>query len=153
MKLVIESPLSAPNVEGFLRNYRYLLWCCRALWLYGRHHAIASHMLNPWYMDDANAEERAAGIDNAWVWDPTVTHVFFEDLGVSGGMRAARQRCMRELVPYTSVLLANYSPECWAAFQRGEWPPHTLGFQLQNPGKCVECGCDWTTEIRCEACQ
>lgn len=128
--VVIESPLSAPDATGFRDNYRYLLWCCRAIWLEDRGHALASHMLNPWYMDDAVPDERQAGIDNPWVWQRGTLHAFFTDRGWSSGMNKARERLAERAMPMVTVSLADYSPECFAAYERGEWPPHTLGFEI-----------------------
>lgn len=130
MKVVIESPLSAPTSDGFRENFRFLLWCCRAMWLEERIHALGSHMLNPWFMDDHVPDERAAGIDNPWVWEPGVAHAFFTDLGTSGGMTQALARCLREDLQLREVKLKTYSPQCWDAFERGEWPPHTPGFNF-----------------------
>jgi hypothetical protein len=130
MRVVIESPLSAPTPEGYRDNYRYLLWCCRATWLEERNHAIASHMLNPWFMDDRDPDERKAGIENPWVWPAGVMHVFFIDLGISYGMELAAVRCERERLHVLTFKLRDYSPECWRAYCRGDWPPHTPGFAI-----------------------
>lgn len=51
-RIVIESPLNASTPEGVQRNLRFLLWCCRAVYLKAGIHAIGSHMLDPWFMDD-----------------------------------------------------------------------------------------------------
>lgn len=126
MKTVIESPLAGDTI----RNLRYALWCCRAVWLHDGAHALASHLLNPWYMDDSDPSERQAGIDNPWVWDADVPHCFFIDLGMTGGMRAAEARCGAERIPTRTMRLETYAPECWGAFARGEWPPHTKGFEV-----------------------
>ncbi len=125
-RIVIESPLSG----DFRENYRYLLWCCRAVWLRDGAHAIGSHMLNPWFMDDTSADERAAGLDNPWVWSADVPHWLFIDRGMSGGMKLARDRCEREHIYTRTWFLEAYEPACWEAFQRGEWPPHTPGFEV-----------------------
>lgn len=125
-KVVIESPLSG----DFRNNFRFLLWCCRAVWLEEGKHAIASHMLNPWFMDDTDPEERKAGIANPWVWDPDVTHMFFTDLGMSRGMVEACNRCGELCILCISTTLRVYRPSCFEAFERGEWPPHTPGFEI-----------------------
>jgi hypothetical protein len=132
VRVVIESPLSAPDAKGFQDNYRYLLWCCRATWLEDKNHAIASHLINPWFMDDMNPDERTAGIDNPWAWERGVMHVFFVDRGWSNGMKDARDRCANRMLPILTMLLKDYRPDCWEAFQRGEWPPHTPGFELDG---------------------
>lgn len=122
---VIESPLSGDHV----RNFRFLLWCCRALWLVDGIHAVASHMLNPWFMDDTKPDERKAGMNNPWCWGGE-QHFVFTDLGESSGMCAAMDRCDEKTIPYLELSLADYAPDCWAAFQRSEWPPHTPGFEI-----------------------
>jgi hypothetical protein len=127
-RVVIESPLTGDTV----RNFRFLLWCLRAVWLVDRVHGIASHQLNPWYMDDADPDERQAGIDNPWAWQLDTPHWFCVDLGVSGGMEAAMKRCTKLQIPQLDRLLATYHPPSWEAFKRGEWPPHTQGFALDG---------------------
>jgi len=124
-RIVIESPLSG----DFQHNYRYLLWCCRAVWEVDGLHAIASHMINPWFMDDEDQVERNAGIGNPWVWMPDVAHVFFIDLGMSRGMNLALLRC-RNRTAWSTNSLNHFYPDHWTAFQRGEWPPHTRGFEI-----------------------
>lgn len=128
MRAVIESPLAG----DFQRNFRFALWCARALWKTGRVQAIASHMINPWFMDDKRPAEREAGIDNEWVWGRDVRHYFFLDLGESRGMALARKRCAHDGIPASDLCLEEYDPACWAAFQRGEWPPHTPGFEVKS---------------------
>lgn len=130
MKIVIESPLAG----DFQNNFRYALWCARAVWLkYGRS-AIASHLLNPWFMDDTDPRERQAGIDNEWVWsDASAPHWFFTDLGMSRGMGFAEARCLKEGHGMRRGLkLAEIDLNCWEAFERGEWPPHTPGFEVKT---------------------
>lgn len=126
MKVIIESRLAGDTRN----NYRYALWCARAVWLGYGAHAIASHMLNPWFMDDSVSAERQSGIDNPWVWDPDVPHWFFTDLGISKCMILAIERCRRDNVPWEFRSLAEMSPECWSDYQRGLWPPHTEGFVI-----------------------
>ena len=125
-RLVVESPLAGDTV----RNFRFLLWCLRALWVQDKTYGIASHLINPFFMDDSVPEEREAGINNVWVWSGEAVHVRFMDLGESTGMRLAKQHCDDLSIPCRDVTLAIYAPECWAAFERGEWPPHTKGFEL-----------------------
>lgn len=120
MKIVIESPLAG----DFARNLRFLLWCCRAVWQQDGAHAIASHLICPWFLDDTVATERAAGI--AWEWTAQkCDRWFFDDLGMSPGMVASRARHGGRL-----LALATYAPDCWRAFVAGDWPPHTPGFEL-----------------------
>lgn len=129
-RIVIESPLNGPTPEAIARNFRFLLWCCRAVWWREGLDPIASHLLNPWFMDDSVPHERQAGINNEWVWGRYVQHLFFADLGMSEGMLAAEKRCRVLALRAEALLLAEYAPECWTAFERGEWPPHTKGFEI-----------------------
>lgn len=128
MRVVIESPLAG----DWQNNFRYALWCARAVWLRYGHSAIASHLINPWYMDDTVLRERQAGIDNEWVWgDKEAPHWFFTDLGMSRGMVLALDRC--EANGYgrrKDLRLVDVNVSCWEAFQAGHWPPHTPGFIL-----------------------
>lgn len=126
-RYVIESPLAG----DFVRNFRFLLWCCRAVWKEARAYAIGSHMICPWYMDDTTEHERQFGINNDWVWGRDVPHLFFTDLDFSGDMRKAEARCKREGIPQQELQLVDYSLECWKAFERGDWPPHTPGFEIK----------------------
>lgn len=134
MRVVIESPLAGDTVK----NLRYALWCCRYAWVTHREHAIASHMLCPWFMDDEAPAERAAGINWGWMWSKEVPHVFFTDLGWSGGMKAAYARCRAEEIPTQTRDLATPAmwdeakaeTLLWDAFHAGEWPPHTKGFEI-----------------------
>ena len=160
-RVVIESPLNAPDAAGVQRNLRFLLWCCRAVKLRSGHDAIGSHMLNPWFMDDSVPEERAAGIANAWAWAPKVPHWFFLDLGMSNGMKLAEERCLAanllpsQAFPWKHVWLKEYDPDSWNAFERGEWPPHTKGFKVAQPrpalDSCPRCySCEHCGQCLCD---
>jgi len=127
-KVVVESRLNGDTTT----NLRFVLWCCRALLVREGKHAIASHMICPWFMDDSNSNERDQGIAWEWVWEPYVPHMFFCDLGWSRGMLAARDKCMKEQIPYDELTLAKYDPDMWEFFLQQHWPPHTVGFQLEE---------------------
>lgn len=124
-RVVIESPL-AGDVQF---NLRYVLWLCRYAYETG-YRPIASHMLCTWFMDDANEVERADGIAWPWVWDPSVPHWFGVDLGMSSGMQEARLKCRADFIDYKLLSLQEKSPSMWSSFKRGEWPPHTEGFEV-----------------------
>lgn len=126
LKVVIESPLKG-DIE---RNMRYLAWCCRAVWFTHGVYPNASHLVCPWFMDDSDPHERAAGIDWPWFWERQNPHWFFTDFGYSDGMALALERCEREKIPVFRSTLERSYPDMWAAFQRGEWPPHTKGFEM-----------------------
>ena len=128
MRVVIESPLAG----DFALNFRFLLWCCRAVWIKEGAYAIASHLICPWFFDDTNEIERAIGMQNEWVWGSKTGHVAFLDLGESEGMKAALKRCAASGIWCDKRLLREYAPSCWAAFERGEWPPATPGFKLAD---------------------
>jgi hypothetical protein len=123
MRIVIESPLSGDTTT----NLRYLLWCCRAVFLAG-HDPIASHLVVPWFADDSVPAERERGIASEWFWQEGDEHWFLLDLGLSSGMKDAVMRSRQRLPIYRC--LSDYAPECWEAFERGEWPPHTKGFEV-----------------------
>lgn len=89
MRVIIESPL-AGDIE---RNRRYAEWICRSVWQRDGSHALASHLVCPHFLDEHEPDERAAGIDWAWFWQPDVPHWFFTDLGMSVGMQKAGARC------------------------------------------------------------
>lgn len=128
--VVVESPLRGKTPEATRENLRYLLWCCRAETMAGNS-AIASHLNCPWYLDDAAPEERRTGIEWAWAWQPNVPHHFFDDHDFSNGMALALERCERDAIPHKLVFLAHDYPRfLWDAYQRGEWPPHTAGFEV-----------------------
>lgn len=120
-RIIIESPLSG----DFITNRRYATWCCRYMHEAG-YSPLASHLVAPWFMDDRDAEDRAAGIEMPWFWLPDVPHHFFIDFGMSSGMVAALQRCRAFGIPTLEdiSLPARYLQ----SFQNGKWPPHTPGF-------------------------
>lgn len=129
MRVVVESPLNADTPEGVSENLRYLLWCCRAVYLAG-HEPIASHLICPWFMNDADPKERQDGINWTWMWQLGDPHWFFRDRGYSGGMNASDSRCLALGIRRPHMRLEQQSEECWAAYLRGAWPPHTKGFEL-----------------------
>jgi hypothetical protein len=120
-RIIIESPLSG----DFLNNRRYATWCCREMHEAG-YSPLASHLVAPWFMDDRDAEDRAAGIDMPWFWLPDVPHIFFIDFGISLGMVSALQRCRVLGIPTMENF--NLSARYLRGFLDGKWPPHTPGF-------------------------
>jgi hypothetical protein len=151
MKLVLESPLSAPDREGFLRNRCYALWCAHVLILNG-HAVYASHLgPAPHVLDDRDPKQRALGMaQTKLITDDSWVHIHGFDLGHSGGMQAARKTFRRrrhfsmslrrnyivtdQIRHVTGVLLRRVElpslVQAWQAFERGEWPPCTPGFEL-----------------------
>jgi hypothetical protein len=120
-RVVIESPLSG----DFLKNRRYATWCCRYMHEAG-FSPLASHLVAPWFMDDRDAVDRAAGIDMPWFWLPDVPHHFFTDFGMSSGMVAALDRCRG--LGISTLEEATLPPHYLQLFLDGEWPAHTPGF-------------------------
>jgi hypothetical protein len=92
------------------------------------HDPIASHLVVPWFADDSVPAERERGIASEWFWQEGDEHWFLLDLGLSSGMKDAVMRSRQRLPIYRC--LSDYAPECWEAFERGEWPPHTKGFEV-----------------------
>lgn len=89
-RVVIESPF-AGDVE---RNIRYLRACMRDCVLRGES-PYASHGLltQPGVLDDNDPEERKKGIEAGYAWwGGADLIVFYVDLGISTGMRAALER-------------------------------------------------------------
>ena len=123
-RVVVESPLNADTAAGIQRNLRYRLHCLRELRL-GGYDPIASHQGAPWYLDDKVPEERELGMHSEWFWQPGVPHLFYTDLGMSGGMKTAWERCYELEIPRKRCALQD-----WEAFERGEWPPSTAGFKI-----------------------
>jgi hypothetical protein len=122
-KVVVESPLKG----DFATNRLYATWCCRHLHESG-FAPIASHLLDPWFLDDREEADRAAGISMPWFWLPDAPHFFFVDLGLSSGMVAARLRCTELGIPISED--CRLPALLWEAFRRGEQPPHTPGFEV-----------------------
>jgi hypothetical protein len=122
-RVVLESPLKG----NFAVNRLYATWCCRHLHELG-YSPLASHRLAPWFLDDRREDERAAGMSMPWFWDPEVPHFFFIELGLSSGMIAAKGRCLELQIPISEG--HQLPPEYWEAFQKGEQPPHTPGFEI-----------------------
>lgn len=126
--VIVESPLNAPTPEGIRENLRYVLWCCRAEYEAGNR-PLATHMFCPWFMNDADPQERSDGIGwpGFWNGDP---HNFWLDRGMSGGMLKGSDRCTAERIPFSLKMMRDERPDMWEAFLRGKWPPHTKGFEL-----------------------
>jgi hypothetical protein len=63
------------------------------------------------------------------MWDEhgDTPHHFWLDLGESSGMTAG----MNRLGQWQVRSLAAVRPDLWEAFQRGEWPTHTPGFEVR----------------------
>lgn len=93
--VVIESPLFG----DVTRNVRYAYACLRDA-LRRDEAPLASHLLYPQVLDDADPLERRLGIEAglAWHWRADAV-IFYIDLGFSSGMEAARKRAQNARVP------------------------------------------------------
>mgnify|MGYP001615175635 CR=1 FL=1 len=84
MKLVV---LESPLAGDFARNIRYARLC--ALDCIRRGEGVyASHLLMTQFLDDADSEERKAGMEAGFAWAAHGQLVaVYEDLGISNGMK------------------------------------------------------------------
>lgn len=137
MNVVLETPLKSDTPEGFQRNFRFLCWCARAVVERDKATPIASHGWCPWFLDDTDPDHRDRGINFPPAWHPDNPHWLFEDLGRSGGMTKAAERCRRDNLGVCTKKLKKYHPRAWEAFERGEWPG-TPGFLLGPPTEAAE---------------
>lgn len=133
---VIESPFSAPDIDGLVRNVQYTMLAVRDS-LNRNEAPYASHLFYTQMLDDNNQDERRLGMDAGL----TVCHhaeqtAVYTDYGISRGMeygidtarKAGRAVIERSLFPdassleeITSLMLEEYgkhnlpSPEVIAA--------------------------------------
>jgi hypothetical protein len=87
-RVVIESPLAAPTLEGRERNKRYARLCMLDSLRRGEA-PYASHLQfdQPGLLDDAKPDERELGIQAGFAWGEVAELVVvYTDLGVSSGM-------------------------------------------------------------------
>ena len=108
---VIESPFSAPTVDGLVRNVQYTMLAVRDSLNRGEA-PYASHLFYTQILDDNNATERQLGMDAGLTIcqhaDQTAVYV---DLGISHGMeygieaakKAGRNVIERRLFPDVST--------------------------------------------------
>ena len=97
-KVLVESPLSAPDLKGVARNKKYARACLRDCLSRGEA-PYASHLLyaQEGLLDDGSAQERALGIHAGLVWGAAATKtVVYADLGISSGMEKGIERALRE---------------------------------------------------------
>lgn len=96
--VLIESPLAAPDIEGWVRNKKFARACLRDS--LGRGEApYASHLLyaQEGLLNDDIAEERALGIHAGLVWGKLATKsIVYTDLGISSGMERGIKRANEE---------------------------------------------------------
>ena len=138
LRIILECALKGATPEEFVRNFRYTLWCMRYIRLTLGHYVYASHINGPWFLDDRVPEERALGIDlSRGISNDNWHHWFADDLGAldkSTGTKAAYEEFIGSGRRYGYTFRLQHSaPEMWEAFCRGEWPPHTPGFEVACP--------------------
>jgi len=98
--VIIESPFHGKDIFAHRTNLDYLQDCIRDS-AYRGEAPYASHRMMPGALNESLPEERALGLacGYAW-WDKADLIVFYEDLGWSAGMLAARDRAERIGKPY-----------------------------------------------------
>lgn len=97
--VLIESPLAAPDIEGWVRNKKFARACLRDSLSKGEA-PYASHLLyaQEGLLNDDIAEERALGIHAGLVWGKLAQKsIVYTDLGISGGMERGIKRSRKKL--------------------------------------------------------
>lgn len=114
--VLIESPLAAADIEGWVRNKKFARACLREC--LGKGEApYASHLLyaQEGLLNDDIAEERALGIHAGLVWGKFAAKtVVYTDLGISSGMERGIKRAKEEgrEVEYRELgFIPNVSPQ------------------------------------------
>ncbi len=94
-RVIIESPLSG----NFKRNIRYARLCMVDC-LRRNEAPYASHLLMTQVLDDLVPEARTLGMQCGFVWAEVAdVIVVYQDLGISGGMRAGLEQHGRRHIP------------------------------------------------------
>lgn len=108
LRVIIESPLNAPDRIGIERNKQYARLCMRDSLLRGEA-PFASHLLydHSEILDDLKPDERELGITAGFEWlDVADLSAVYEDLGISNGMRRGielAKQCGRK-IEYRKIL-------------------------------------------------
>ena len=87
-RVVVESPYSAPTIDGIAHHIDYARACLRDC-IHRGEAPIASHLLltQPGVLDDTDPMERDLGMAAGWAWiDRADAVVVYTDLGISSGM-------------------------------------------------------------------
>lgn len=95
-RVIVESPFKGDRK----RNKAYLESCLRDC--IDRHESpYASHKMLTDCLDDDTPEERFIGIEAGFAWKSVADlHVFYTDLGFSGGMKKSLDICVHSNLPY-----------------------------------------------------
>lgn len=110
--VVIESPLSSPTIEGWVRNKKFARACMRDSLARGEA-PYASHLIyaQEGILDDDVADERALGMYAGFVWGDKADYIVcYDDLGISSGMAAGLQK-HRDVGKRVEVRTLGYIPE------------------------------------------
>lgn len=107
--VILETPYSAPTLEGVAENVKYARECMRDC-LMRNESVMASHLLYTQVLDDNIPEERTLGIEAGLWWKADKTVVFI-DKGISKGMQMGIDQALtegrpveyRRLYPQTDV--------------------------------------------------
>ena len=145
MRLVI---IESPYKGDVTKNTRYLRSCIRDCIRRGES-PYASHRMLTDALDDDDPVERTQGIEAGLAWrnarqedGQLVLHVFYVDLGTSGGMGIAKERYDNEGIPYEIRNLPADDP--FFLFEGGRIVVHLKEYSEFNSGphirKCTECG-------------
>lgn len=127
--VLVESPLSAPDIAGAVRNKKFARACMRDCLSRGEA-PYASHLLyaQEGLLDDTVAAERALGIHAGLIWGSQASKtVVYEDLGLSSGMKKGIERAQKEgrAVEFRTL---GFVPEPTA----GEIALETLRLEVEN---------------------
>jgi hypothetical protein len=101
VKVVIESPLSAPDRDGIERNKTYAVRCMKDSLARGEA-PYASHLLfdRPGLLDDQISTEREMGMLAGFAWgDYADLCAVYVDNGISRGMQAGIDRYRHRGIP------------------------------------------------------
>jgi hypothetical protein len=101
IRVVIESPLSAPTREGIEKNKEYAKRCMRDSILRGEA-PYASHLLfdQPGILDDTKPGERTVGMEAGFAWGQMADLIaVYTDLGMSSGMKAGIDHYRHKGIP------------------------------------------------------
>lgn len=97
MKLVI---IESPYAGNVALNTEYARLCLKDALLLGEA-PLASHLLYTQVLDDLVPTEREQGIAAGLAWRTVMDYaVFYTDLGWSRGMHAAKEKYVKEGIPF-----------------------------------------------------
>ena len=127
-RVILESPFRGNDIEEQYRNIRYAQ--AAMLDSLGRGESpFASHLMWPGILDDADANQREAGIEAGLAWGPAAeATVVYTDLGISPGMKKGIARANAEGRPVDKRSLP-----AWVG-ERSRRRDKTKGMAPSHPG-------------------